>query len=316
MVAEHLPGYQARDEEVVDYQMYALGDTELSFRGPPPVGMGVNDYFTCLGAAQTFGCFCQDPFPKLLAEQVGVASLNLGYGGAGPYFYRKHPALLPYINDSRFAVVQVMSGRSESNSVFDSGGLEYLTRRRDGRKFAAADAWRSVLEGNYYWNKLPLGKTLARRVCQAFGRKRAQRLVAETRERWITNYNELLSEIKVPKILLWFSVRSPDYVDDYSDVHRMFADFPQLVNRQMIDAIRPRCDEYVECVSSRGLPQPLVSRHTGTPCTVDLSKDRNDFAGIVWTHNPYYPSPEMQQDATEQLLTSTVVRETCQLADA
>lgn len=307
MVSEHLPGYQPRDEEVVDYQMYSLEDTGLSFRGPPPAELVAGKYVVCLGAAQTFGCFCDRPFPRILAEQLGEEILNLGYGGAGPSFYLKHRQLLPRINAARLAIVQVMSGRSESNSLFDSGGLEYLTRRRDGRKFAAANAWRHVMEGGYAWTKFPLGKGLARRICQMVGRRRAQRLVAETRSNWIENYRQLLAAITVPKILFWFSQRPPAYVEDYSEVERLFADYPQLVNQAMIDQIRTAGDEYVECVTNRGLPQPLISRFTGQPCKVDLSRDREDFSGIIWTHNPYYPSPEMHEDAARQLSASRLL---------
>ena len=62
---EHLSGYQARDWEYVDYEMYQDEETGLWFRGPRPVLEGGN-YFTCVGAAQTFGCFCPEPYPELL----------------------------------------------------------------------------------------------------------------------------------------------------------------------------------------------------------------------------------------------------------
>jgi hypothetical protein len=301
MVSEHLSGYQSRDEEVVDYQMCELPGTGLSFRGPQPVSLDAGTYFSCIGAAQTFGCFCERPFPVLLAQRYGLPALNLGYGGAGPFFFLRHPPLLRYLNRSRFVVVQVMSGRSEDNSLFQSGGLEYLVRRRDGRRFSAAAAWHSVLEGNYYWNKLPVGKQLARRICRARGRRQAQRLVSENRRNWCRSYRQLLAAIECPKVLFWFSKRSPDLVDDFSDVNTLFNEFPHLVTRAMVESLRDACDLYVECVTQRGSPQPLISRHTGLPCTVDLSKDRDDFAGIVWTHNPYYPSPQMHEDAADAL---------------
>ena len=34
--SENLPGYQARDYEVVDYELYRLAGTDLKFRGPEP----------------------------------------------------------------------------------------------------------------------------------------------------------------------------------------------------------------------------------------------------------------------------------------
>ena len=41
------------------------------------------------------------------------------------------------------------------------------------------------------------------------------------------------------------------------------------------------------------------------PVTVDPALDRPDFGGSLWTHNHYYPSPEMQEDAAEALFTAS-----------
>src|SRR5687768_12640927 len=125
----HLSGYQARDYEIVDYQMYELPGTGLWLRGPILEALSSGNYFTCVGAAQTFGCFCDAPYPQLLSQQLGIPALNLGYGGAGPQFFSSQNALVDYINGGKFLVLQAMSGRSQSNSLFDCDGLELLKRR-------------------------------------------------------------------------------------------------------------------------------------------------------------------------------------------
>lgn len=299
--AEHLPGYQDRDREIVDYQLYQLGETGLWFRGPEPASLKKNEYFVCIGAAQTLGCFCEKPFPTLLSESLGFPVLNLGYGGAGPYFYLKHPALLDYINRAKFVIVQVMSGRSESNSLFDSGGLELLTRRSDGSKLGSDAAYRGLLAESI-WHKAPIAKKRFKRAGNILGALKAKRVVAETRKNWVNHHKELMAQITAPKILVWFSQRSPDYKERYDSLKGLFSDFPQLVNLEMVNESRAVCDEYVECVSTRGMPQPLISRFTGEPTTVDPSSDRKDLGGKIWTHNTYYPSPEMHQDAFQRLV--------------
>ena len=293
---EHLPGYQKRDGDIVDYQLYQLEKTGLWFRGPKPNYLQKGRYAVCIGAAQTFGCFCQNPFPQRLQEQLDMPVLNLGYGGAGPYFFLKHSALLDYINKAEFVVVQVMSGRSESNALFRSGGLELLTRRSDGIKLGADAAYRELLEDSL-WRKIPIAKSRFRKVDSIFGAKKAKKVVTETRDNWIVHYQALLEKISVPKVLFWFSKRSPDYQEKYDKLGNLFGDFPQLVNRGMVNEISPFCDEYVECVSQRGTPQPLISRFTGELTTIDPSCDRQDLGGKIWTHNTYYPSPEMHEDA-------------------
>lgn len=298
----HLSGYQARDREIVDYQMFELGTTGLSFRGPAPASLDPGQYFACLGAAQTFGCFCDTPYPSHLARALQMPVLNLGYGGAGPEFFNRQSSLLPYINGARFVVLQVMSARSQSNSVFASDGLELLERRSDGRTLGANEAYQGLLQGSKALRSLP-PKRLWRALAKRLAIPALQTVVQETRQNWLANQLELLKKIEVPVVVLWFSKRSPDYTEKYRSVSTLFGDFPQMVNKQMIETVKSHCKIYVEVVSQRGSPQPLISRFTGQPTTINPEHDRPDLnTGNLWTHNHYYPSPEMQVDAADALI--------------
>lgn len=270
--------YQDRDHEIIDYELFQLAGTVHYLRGPAPATLAPGEYFTCVGAAQTFGCFCEKPYPALLSERLGLPALNFGFAGVGPRFFLQNRRLLEYVNDGVFAIVQVMSGRSEDNSHFDTGGREYLTRRSDGERIGAAPAYTELLENENV--------------------ERVEAVIEETRANWIRSYSTLLEAIAVPTILFWFSKRSPDYEESYSDVWGLFGEYPQLVNRAMVEAIRPLSDEYVECISSRGSPQPLFSRFTGEPASIT---HRADLGGESQDFNRYYPSPEMQADAAEAL---------------
>jgi len=294
---EHLPGYAQRDWRIVDYHLYCLPNTDLWFRGPKPGNLQRNNYFACIGAAQTFGCFCDKPYPILLKEKIDLDVLNLGYGGAGPFFFLKHAALLEYVNNARFAIILVMSGRSESNSLFHSGGLEYLTRLSDGVRIGADAAYQDLLRKHARWRIKLGGKQIS--LC-FLARNRVKRIVTETRANWTRNFTQLIHRIKVPKILFYFSRREPGYQECYDGLQSLFSGFPQLVNSQMIHEVRRHCDHYVECISKRGTPQLLVDRFTGKPTTVDLSLDREDFHGL-WEYNLYYPTPEMHVDAARVL---------------
>jgi len=298
---EHLSGYQARDYDIVDYAMYELPGTGLSFRGPAPE-LRPASFFTCIGAAQTFGCFCPEPYPALLSRRLGLPALNLGYGGAGPEFFARQPALIDYVNRGRFLVLQVMSGRSQSNSLFESGGLEYLVRRSDGSPRGANQAYEELIAGPRALRSLPLGRA-GRVLARTLAAPRARRVVAETRAGWIESHRRLLAQVRVPVILFWFSKRTPAYTLHTRNLRSFFADFPQLIDEPSLGAVKPLCQDFVQCVSSRGMPQPLVSRFTGQPTTIDPARDRPDLAGAEhWTHNHYYPSPEMHEDAASGLL--------------
>lgn len=276
--------YAEPDWDVVDYQIYCL-DSEvldrqtkapLLLRGPAPATIEAGRYLACIGAAQTYGRFCGHPFPSLLQERLGIPTINFGRGGAGPsFFLRDNGMLLDYVNRSRFAIVQVMAGRSEGNSLFESKGLSYYTRRSDGTGIGCDEAFQELLRANDVANMM--------------------KIVAETRRNWVASYIELLTTIKVPRVLFWFSGRRPHYTESYRDLDELFGQFPQLVNSEMIEQLMPYADRYVECVSASGLPQRLVSRFTGKPTVV------NDPWGGTWEKNWYYPSPAMHVEAADAL---------------
>lgn len=309
---EGMPGYVLRDWEVIDYCCYELAGTGLWFRGPEPPSLRAGDYFTAIGAAQTFGCFCLKPYPALLEERLGRRALNLGYSGAGPKFFLRNPALIDYINRSAFCIIQVMSGRSTSNALFDSPvGLAHGRRRADGTPIMGQQIFAEQIA--HELTRVPLPRKLVRSLVRFSGTRlpAVERLVRETKDNWLTEYRALLASITVPKIFFWFSERTPTFRPSFHSAPALLGRFPHLVDQNMIDTLRPLVDHYVECVSTRGRPQRLFSRFTGEQVTVDCTWDRKvpadgDGEGIalysgVWKTNRYYPTPEMQEDGCKAL---------------
>ena len=126
------PDYPARDGDNVDYHPFTRDGCPVPFRGPgfDPLAVPEGSFFTCLGAAQTYGCFVERPFPDLLADRLGLSALNLAVGGAGPGFYLQYPALVAAMNRGRFVVLQAMEARHEANSRFATDGyVEFLRDR-------------------------------------------------------------------------------------------------------------------------------------------------------------------------------------------
>ena len=133
-------------------------------------------------------------------------------------------------------------------------------------------------------------------------RPKVQALVNEMRDAWVESYIQLISNISVPVVLLWFSKREPEYDESYQSVGKLLGDYPQLVNREMVDKVVVHAENYVHCVTNRGAPQILRSRFTGDPITVETAMDREDLASAPWSTNHYYPTPEMHQDVSKQLV--------------
>lgn len=271
-------GYQDRDYELIDYELYELSGIPRPFRGPRPKSLDRGAFGVCVGAAQTFGCYAPQPFPKLLSEELGVPILNMGVAGAGPSFFLRRNNFIELINQSSFSVVQIMSGRSESNSLLESAGGEMLIRRSDSKQIGAAPAWQQLLD------------TLSRADLDS--------LVAETKFNWLSNMKTLLERITVPTLLFWFSERTPDYRPSCDSIYSLFGAFPHFIDLEMMNSLA-KVAPCVELVSSEGLPQTLINRFTGAPSSIIM---RKDLGGREKQVNNYYPSPEMHKLAFLSLL--------------
>jgi hypothetical protein len=291
-------GYQNRDRAIVDYELWQAWPDGEWLRGPKPARLERGRYIACVGAAQTFGCLVQRPWPSLLATELGMPVLNLGIAGAGPVRFRTEP-IRRLLGDARAVVLQVLSGRSADCSRFVSVGHERL-RLRDGRVLGADAAWSEALHADLKGYSHPLLRGIKNRVCAQFFRRDVQQLVAETRADWIAHTNALLDETAPKKLLLWFSRRTPDYRASFHSLLAMFGDYPQLVDRAMVDAVRTHADAYAECVTRRGSPELLLDRTTGKPTAVRPGDaGTGEDAADAWTHNAYYPSQAMHDDAAE-----------------
>jgi len=289
--------YFDRDKSIVDYEPVYSEEAKFTFRGPWPKRLEPGRYFTCLGAAQTFGCFCEAPYPALLSERLGIAGLNCGVGGAGAGFFLRQPALIDIANRGRFAILQVLSARSEDTSAFLTNGLETHQRRRDGQIMTADQAYGSLLEKEALAALSVGGQRLF-----LFGRPPPQTLaiVAEARSAMVNAHLALLESLTVPTVLLYFSKRPPSYRARFFRLRALLGDYPQLVTDEMVDQIRGAADSFVSCVSRRGLPQILRDKETGQPTSIDMVDDKGLHQGR-WNRNLYYPTPEMHEDAATVL---------------
>ncbi len=256
-----------------DYRLTALPDFDgLRFRGP---AVDIQrPYVAFLGAAQTFGRFAERPFPDLLAERLDLPALNLGVGGAGPRHFDR-PGYLKRLNGAEAVVIQVLSGRSASSSLFDNskgGGMHGVTPLADG----------PVRAGDF------LAMAAEKLSAIEFAR-----VIEEMRVDYVASFLALIGKINAPTLLLWLSTRTPDYREDYAKApHGVLGEFPQLVNARMVADIAAHCDAYVECVSAAGLPQPLWR--------AEQAIDGAHLRGVT-LENRYYPSPQMHSEAADRL---------------
>jgi hypothetical protein len=272
-------GYQNDDARLYDYQLWDIGN--LLARGPA-IDLS-KPYFSAVGAAQTFGRFVDYPFPSALGAALDIQVLNLGMSGAGPSFFLERSHLIELINKGRFAIIQMFSARSLSNTYAITGanqGTLILRCEPDQPAQFAEIVYQKLLE-----TLSPLDLV---------------RLRVENRMVYISEMKTLLERIKVPKILLYWSTRTPNYREATTDLSAYWGAFPHFVNNDVVHALSPMADEIVEVVGDAGLPQPLFEKTTGKPFEMWSAEK---FPNIRFrTSNLYYPSPEMNAQAAEILL--------------
>ncbi len=286
------PRYQDRDREVVDYQEYHLPGLDMVLRGPA-VDPSTADYFSAVGAAQTHGTLVQRPFPTQIAERFGLDVLNFGYPAANPGFFARQPKIIDYINGGRFLLLQVMAARAEPNRFFGAEGYcETIRVHETGEIQPAVMAWGGLFE-----------RHTAAEVAAA---------VRESREAWIEDSKLFIKQIKVPIIVLWISHER--YFKDHIDFAADFATaekfsplrfkFPQYVDAGCVEPVAALCDAFVACDSRRNQGPLLISRFTGKPVTLDNTLIDPRYKGFTppATHNTYYPSQEMHDDAAALLI--------------
>jgi hypothetical protein len=289
--------YEFRDREIIDYDIRELKHEGWSFkvRGPLPEKFAKGQYGVCIGAAQTFGCYVEKPFPEMLAEKIGFPMLNLGKDGASPKTFSQDENLMNYINNAKFVVLQIMAARGYGNSLVKMAATQRtVINRADNQELDAFDFYQKLFSRH--------------------DPDEVKKVVDETRENWIQDTKKLLSLIKVPTVLLWFSQRKPAYLERYhrisqlleaiknplqpekfTQVGQLFGAYPQLINQGMIEQIKPLATHYIECATSRGWPQMLYSKIKGErPMIYENGKKfERRFNG--------YPSPEMHEDAAKVL---------------
>lgn len=274
-------GYQEEDAHILDYglvQVPSLPDWARSFRGPLPE---TDQFIAFLGAAQTFGRLCADPFPALVAAELGVEALNLGQGGAGPELFLRDE-FRAAAEKASLVVVQVMSARSQSTKYFRSDvGLMAGRRVADDKPMVAEELFED------------LHRDTPGRIPE---------VVAEFQRCYTASMVALIEAMKPrPVVLLWFSVRPPGPVPTTGSPDELLGEFPQMVSADMIERIRPHADAYVECVTSEGLPRRIVNA-AGEPSSFVLDYRLSDRQTYEVQYDSYYPSPEMHATAAEQLV--------------
>lgn len=272
-------GYQ---DEVGSFVNYENTLTPYGFvvRGPIQFDdESLSRSISFLGAAQSFGVWCEYPFPCLVANALSLKSFNLGHAGAGPLAFLD-PSVTEAVNQTKLCVIQVMSGRSVSNRYMQqtagAARVKLMHPKLDEQVLLAHEAYAKLL---------PI-----------ISREEMESIVNESLDTYISQYQELAVQIKVPKILLWISSRKPDYKRVFTDVNKLLNSFPHFINETVYNKISSFFEHNVFVASSQFMNRPLWSESTQKEYSVNRSW------GTIKSYGRHYSHPYLHILASQKIL--------------
>jgi hypothetical protein len=270
-------GYQFSDRRSFDYELWYSNDLRMALRGPQTIFDSAAQFWSFVGAAQTFGRFAEKPFPALLSSSQRKPHLNLGFAGAGPGFFANSLPFIDKINQSEVCFLQVMSGRSISTrflrAVGFGGVLEFLDGPLKGQRFLAAEAYRKLLEN--------------------YGEQAVADQIHAAKANWVDAYRALIKTIRVPIVGVWISSRDRNSDPGAKSAREILGDFPHLITPTELRVFEQSGVPVIGEMLTQKSEQLLEDFTTRRP--VDIYNVKQFAARPNWsrTFNTYYPTPEM-----------------------
>ncbi|MEM1389522.1 MAG: DUF6473 family protein [Pseudomonadota bacterium] len=279
-------GYQDVDRDVIDYDLWFLSNNSPALRGPRSnlSETDLSNTICCIGAAQTFGRFVEDPYPAQIGRLLQQPALNLGVSGAGPGLYLAQQELMKLLEQAGTVIVQAMSARSVSAGIFETmannGVLKFLEGPHKDKQMLAQQAY------------LLLRKDL--------GEEAYREQVSKAQAQWVNLYKELAQRLTGRRVFLWLSSHKPG--DNVRLESSPLGVFPHLVTDEMVSKIAPFFDDIVECVLPQMPAQVLINTHTKVMQDVFDARRFPNRGDETRSFNSYYATPDLHDLATRKLV--------------
>jgi Domain of unknown function (DUF6473) len=228
--------YERLGDSALDYFPCRYGTSKLLFRGPRRKLEGA--YCAVLGGTETYGKFIAQPYPALVEAATGITMVNFGCVNAGTDVYVNDPAVIEACVKARVTVVQVTGAHNTSNRF-------YAVHPRRNDRFLRASTllkaiYREVDFTEFHFTRHMLSALLT------LSPERFAVVAEELQAAWVARMKLLLGKTEGQTVVLWMSNHTPEEADEIGGLGQD----PVLVNRDMIEAIRPYATDVVEVVSS------------------------------------------------------------------
>ena len=228
--------YAFPGEGALDYYPCTYGASRLMFRGPRR--SLDRPYVAFLGGTETYGKYVPDPFPDLVEDEIGYASVNLGCVNAGLDVYLAEPAVIEVAAGAEAVVLQVVGAANLSNRY-------YTVHPRRNDRFVAATPLLKALYRDVDFTEFNFTRHMLTTL-EGQSKDRFELVAEELRRAWVDRMTALLGQLPKRTVLLWMADRPPQ-----PKSHRKgLAGDPVLVDRAMVTDVAPKAGSFVEAVAS------------------------------------------------------------------
>lgn len=227
--------YSERGKSGLEYYPCRYGQSKMLYRGPRRSLK--DDYVAFLGGTETYGRFIRTPFPALVEKVLRKPCVNFGALNAGLDLYLNDPTAMDAAQRARATVIQIMAAQNMSNRY-------YMVHPRRNDRFLRAstklqDLYPEVDFTDFNFNRHMLSHL--RKISE----DRFETVVSELRMAWLSRMKHILTVLRQPVYLMWFAQSAPSQTP-VTDVEGE----PLFIDRQMIEALRPRCAGIIEVTIS------------------------------------------------------------------
>lgn len=222
----------------LEYYPCRYGGSRVLFRGPRRELDG--DYFAFLGGTETYGRFIESPFASLIERRMAVACANFGVVNAGVDLYLNDPASMDLAIGGEAKVLQIMGAQNMSNRYYS------VHPRRNDRFLRASERLESLFP-EVDFTEFHFVRHMLNKLAEV-SQDRFEVVVEELRAAWVARMKHILTLLRGKVVLLWFA----DHPIPSGPRASMHGD-PLFVNRQMVEALRPRVASLVEVVASESV---------------------------------------------------------------
>lgn len=241
--------YDVLGAGALDYAPCRYGDSKILFRGPKR-RLDV-PYVAFLGGSATYGKFIKCPYPALVESDLGVNCINFGISNAGVDVLLNDPLVKEASSGAEATVLQIVGAQNLSNRFYT------VHPRRNDRFVTASSLLTSIYPevdfAEFHFTKHMLS------CLYDVSRERFSAVRSELQMAWVARTKLLLKGISGKKVLLWFSDHAPLDSESFG-LDPAQAKSPLFVTREMVEALQPSVDNFVEAVVT---PEALAAGTEG-----------------------------------------------------